>query len=340
MATILTERLIGHDTLRPGRCQRNCAEDRTDSRDVLSVGRSVHQPRGAQLGIVVLRSPLLGHVGTPRAFWVCMLSCAVGATLQNPLRLPAAGVVPRRRPLCVGATALSRRRSCCRGTYRTGYLQRPACQRRSMGLVRGSSRVRHQLVRAHRGAPEHERRVRRHLWLRGRDLAKLAALVTRAWGVRLDDAQRVCVLPPLPSGLRPPGACARGYGWSVRGAPFASVGLACAWPVLVAWHQGDVPATWRSLDSWAEALIWTVSMSAVTAGALWEPLTRYVGTVAQDVRSLWRLHGLWRALVEVHPDVMLVRSSLTMRPRVRLSVASSRSATAYERSSSTRTPKP
>jgi len=91
--------------------------------------------------------------------------------------------------------------------------------------------------------------------------------------------------------------------------------------VLVAWHEGGVPSTWRSLDNWAEALVWAVSMAAVAVGALWEPLTLRLGTAAQwahDLRSLWRLHRLWRALVGLHPDVVLVSGSLTLRPRLRL----------------------
>jgi hypothetical protein len=106
----------------------------------------------------------------------------------------------------------------------------------------------------------------------------------------------------------------------------AGSGLCLSWvavrvAVLVAWHQGGIPAPWRSWDNWAEALIWAVSMSAVAVGALWEPLTLNLGTAAQwahDLRSLWRLQGLWRALVELHPDVVLVSSSLTLRPRLRL----------------------
>ena len=147
-----------------------------------------------------------GRAGTPRAFWVCMLSCAVGATLQIPfvyqqlvlflgddryasVLLLSAGVAAAVGVRTVLVTFSGRPASAARWDWFAGAV---ACAVSSCALIGGH--------------PEHELRVRRHLWLRGRDLAKLAALVTRAWGVRLDDAQRVCVLPPLPSGLRPPGA--------------------------------------------------------------------------------------------------------------------------------------
>lgn len=156
-------------------------------------------------GIVLSRWPLLRRAGSPRAFWVCMLSCAAGATLQVPFVYQqlasslgdgryASGVL-----LSVAvAAALAVR------TYGTGHLQRPACQSRPLGLVSGSGCLRGDLGRAHRGAPGHAQRVHWQLWLHGRYLAELGGMAARARDLRLDDAQRMRVLPPLPSGLRPP----------------------------------------------------------------------------------------------------------------------------------------
>ena len=319
MATILTERLIGHDTRSGrGRCQRNCAEDRTDSRDVLSVDRSVHQPSGARLGY--RRAPLA--VVRTRRHASCLLGVHVELCCwrhsSDPLRLPASWC-------CSSATTVMRRCYCSQPASRllSGYV--PYWLPSAAGLPapldgtgsREQSRApsaRAALIGGHPstsyvcvgtcGFVDTTWRS----WLHWLPVLGVYAWTMLSACVFCHRYRAACDLPALRKGL-----------WLVG----AGSALCLSWvgvrvAVLVAWHQGGVPTTWRSLDSWAEALIWAVSMAAVAVGALWEPLTRHVGTVAQDVRSLWRLHGLWRALVEVHPDVRLVRSSLTMRPRVRL----------------------
>ena len=192
-----------------------------------------------------------------------------------------------------------------------------------MGLVRGKSRLRHQLVRAHRGAPEHERRVRRHLWLCGRAASWLHWLPVL--GCTPGRCSACVCSATATERLATSRRCARGYGWSVRGAPFASLGLASrggARRLAPRRRTDDMEVVGQlgrgiDLDRKYGSCHRRGSLGTVDAT---------VGTVAQDVRSLWRLHGLWRALVAVHPDVRLVRSSLTMRPRVRLVVASLRSA--------------
>ena len=268
-------------------------------------------------GIVVLRWPLLGRAGTPRAFWVCMLSCAVGATLQIPfvyqqlvlflgddryasVLLLSAGVAAAVGVRTVLVTFSGRAASAARWDWFAGAV---ACAVSSCALIGGHPSTSYVCV----GTCGFVDATWRS-WLHWLPVLGVYAWTMLSACVFCHRYRAACDLPALRKGL-----------WLVG----AGSALCLSWvgvrvAVLVAWHQGGVPTTWRSLDSWAEALIWTVSMSAVAVGALWEPLTRHVGTVAQDVRSLWRLHGLWRALVEVHPDVRLVRSSLTMRPRVRL----------------------
>ena len=268
-------------------------------------------------GIVVLRWPLLGRAGTPRAFWVCMLSCAVGATLQIPfvygqlvlflgddryasVLLLSAGVAAAVGVRTVLVTFSGRPASAARWDWFAGAV---ACAVSSCALIGGHPSTSDVCV----GTCGFVDATWRS-WLHWLPVLGVYVWTMLSACVFCHRYRAACDLPAVRKGL-----------WLVG----AGSALCLSWvgvrvAVLVAWHQGGVPTTWRSLDSWAEALIWAVSMAAVAVGALWEPLTRHVGTVAQDVRSLWRLHGLWRALVEVHPDVRLVRSSLTMRPRVRL----------------------
>jgi hypothetical protein len=103
--------------------------------------------------------------------------------------------------------------------------------------------------------------------------------------------------------------------------------LALAWValrvvVLAAWHEGLLAPRWQADDDWAEALVWLASMTAAGVGAVWEPLGERARSLAEWLRalgSLWRLRGLWRALVALHPDVRLVGKAWALRPvRLRL----------------------
>jgi hypothetical protein len=106
------------------------------------------------------------------------------------------------------------------------------------------------------------------------------------------------------------------------GSALALVWVALRVVVLAAWHEGFVTPRWQTDDAWAEALVWLASMTAVGVGAVWEPLGERGRAVAEwlrALRSLWRLRGLWHALVSLHPDVRLVGTPWALRPvRLRL----------------------
>ena len=179
-------------------------------------------------GIVVLRWPLFGRAGTPRAFWVCMLSCAVGATLQIPfvyqqlvlflgddryasVLLLSAGVaaavgyVPYWLPSAAGLPAP------LDGDWFAGAV---ACAVSSCALIGGHPSTSYVCVGTC-GFVDATWRSWLH-WL--------PVLGVYAWTM----LERVCSATATER-LATSRRCARGYGWSVRGAPFASVGLACAW---------------------------------------------------------------------------------------------------------------
>ena len=271
-------------------------------------------------GIVVLRWPLLGRAGTPRAFWVCMLSCAVGATLQIPfvyqqlvlflgddryasVLLLSAGVAAAVGVRTVLVTFRGRPAGAARWDWFAGAV---ACAISSCALIGGHPSTSDVCV----GTCGFVDATWRS-WLHWLPVLGVYAWTMLSACVFCHRYRAACDLPALRKGL-----------WLVgAGSALCLSWVAVRVAVLVAWHQGGVPVAWRSLDNWAEALIWAVSMAAVAVGALWEPLTLHLDTAAQwahDLRSLWRLQGLWKALVELHPDVVLVSSSLTLRPRLRL----------------------
>jgi len=278
----------------------------------LYVGRAV-----IGWGIVVLRWPLLRRAGTPRAFWVCMLSCAGGATVQVPfvyqqlalffgdgryasvvlLSVAIAAAVAVRTVL---VTFSGRPARAARWDWFAGAV---ACAV-TWGALIGGHRATNDVCVGSCGFMDATWRSWLH-WLPALGAYTWTMLSACAFCRRYRAA---CDRPALRKGL-----------WLVgAGSALCLSWVAVRVAVLVAWHQGGVPVAWRSLDNWAEALIWAVSMAAVAVGALWEPLTRHVGQWAYDLRSLWRLRGLWKALVGLHPDVVLVSSSLTLRPRLRL----------------------
>ena len=281
----------------------------------LYVGRAA-----AGWGIVLLRLPLLRRAGTPRAFWVCMLSCAAGATLQIPLVykhlalflgdgryapgvLLSAAIAAALAVRTVLVTFSGRPARAARWDWFAGAV---ACAV-TWGALVGAHRVTNDVCVGSCGFIDTTWRS----WLHWLPVLGVYAWTMISACVFCHRYRAACDRPALRKGL-----------WLVG----AGSALCLSWvvvrlAVLVAWHQGGVPTAWRSLDDWAEASIWAVSMGAVAVGALWEPLTLHLGTTAQwahDLRSLWRLRGLWKALVELHPDVVLVSSSLTLRPRLRL----------------------
>lgn len=272
--------------------------------------------------VVVSRWPLLRRPGSPRAFWVCMLCATAGATFQ--VVGVYQGLVTVLGDSRLASAVLLSLGLCSAAAIRTvlvTFSGRPATDARWDWLAAGLAWA--LMVVPLVGGPK--------------PAASLACVGTcgfvdrtwRSWmawapvlaymGWSFTSACVFCCRNGTRSG-RP---AVRAGLWLVGlGSALALVWVGLRVAVLAAWHEGLLGPRLQSDDDWAEALLWLASMAAVGVGAVWESLreqARALGEWLGALRSLWRLRGLWRALVALHPDVRLVGTTWALRPvRLRL----------------------
>jgi hypothetical protein len=272
--------------------------------------------------VVVSRWPLLRRPGSPRAFWVCMLCATAGATLQ--VVGVYQGFVTALGDSRLASAVLLSLGLCSAAAIRTvlvTFSGRPAVAARWDWLAAGLAWV--VMVVPLVGGPKPATSLAcvgtcgfvDHTWRSWLHWAPVLAYM----GWSFTSACVFCWRHGTRSG-RP--AVRTGLWLVGLGSALALVWVGLRVAVLATWHEGLLGPRLQSDDDWAEALLWLASMGAVGVGAVWEPLgeqARALGEWLGALRSLWRLRGLWRALIALHPDVRLVGTTWALRPvRLRL----------------------